>query len=462
MFKNIRHIHFIGIGGIGMSSIAAIMRGMGYMISGSDMKGSKIIDNLNEMGININIGHRRENVNDADIVVYSSAVKEDNIEMTEAKSLKIPVIPRAEMLAELMRLKYSIAVSGTHGKTTTTSMVAKILHSAGLDPTMIVGGIVKSMDNNNAKLGKGKFLITEADESDKSFLRLYPNIVLVTNIDEDHMDNYSDINEIIEHFRQFTSSVPFDGTIIANGDDDNTKNAVEHIDRRIIYFGFNPNNNIRAINVDLMPMSSKYDFICNDMPLGKIELNVPGQHNVINSRGAICTAMEIGLDFDMIKKGIKQFDGVERRFDIVYADKVKNIYIIDDYAHHPAEILTVIKSAHNFGKFRIISVFQPHLFSRTLQFLDQFAESLILSDHIVITDIYPAREKPIEGVNGALLYNSIKNKDYHNITYIEDKNGISAYLTGIAEDNTVFLFIGAGDINNISKQFAEEINNANH
>lgn len=457
MFKNIRHVHFIGIGGIGMSSIAAILSGMGYVISGSDMKTSSITQNLMDLGITVFDNHSPGNVNDADIVVYTSAVKEDNVEIIEARRLHIPVIPRAEMLSELMRMKFSIAVSGTHGKTTTTSMLAKILSHADLDPTMIVGGIVKSMDNNNAKLGRGKFLIAEADESDKSFLKLFPNIIIITNIDEDHMDNYKDIDDIIAHFSQFARSVPFNGSVIACGDDENTIRALKGIDRRFISFGFNPNNQVVASGIILNPMSSEYDFICNDMPLGRIKLNVPGQHNILNSLAAICAAMEIGIDFDSIRKGIEQFDGVRRRFDIVHADRDKNIYVIDDYAHHPNEIFTVIQSAKNLGKLKIVSIFQPHLYSRTIQFLRQFAASLMPSDSIVIADIYAAREKPVPGVSGQMLADELVNSGHNHTEYIEDKACIVDYLIKHAADDTVYLFIGAGDINRISEEFAEEL-----
>lgn len=457
MFKNIRHVHFIGIGGIGMSSIASILNGMGYVVSGSDIRPSSITDNLQSLGITIFNGHKAENVNDADIVVYTSAVKDDNAEMIEAERLHIPVIPRAEMLAELMRMKYSVAVSGTHGKTTTTSMLAKILSYAQLDPTMIVGGIVKSMDNNNAKLGKGKFLIAEADESDKSFLRLFPNIIIITNIDEDHMDNYNDIDDIIDHFSQFTKTIPFNGSIIAWGDDENTVKAINGADRRIISYGFNPKNQVIAANISLKPMSSEYDFICNDMPLGRISINVPGQHNILNSLGAVCAAMEIGIDFDSIKEGIEQFDGVRRRFDIIHADNKHNIFVIDDYAHHPNEIFTVIKSAKNMGKFNIVSVFQPHLYSRTVKFMDQFASSLLPSDRIIITDIYPAREKPVPGINGQLLADKLIEMGHNKTDYVKDKAHIAQHLISALNDNTIYLFIGAGDINKFSAQFAERI-----
>ncbi len=462
MFKNISHVHFVGIGGIGMSSIAIIMKGMGYHITGSDIRESFIIDNLKKNNISVKIGHSESNISNADIVVFSSAVKDDNPEIIAAHSKSIPVIQRADMLAELMRMKYSIAVSGTHGKTTTTSIISKIMHYAELDPTMIVGGIVKSMDNNNAKLGKGKFLVAEADESDKSFLRLYPHIVVITNIDEDHMDNYRDIEEIIGHFNQFASSIPFNGSIIVCKDNAYAMRAVKNIDRRIVTYGFSKNANIRADNITLNPLSSEFDFILNNIPLGRITIKIPGKHNILNTLASIGAVMEIGIDFDTIKAGAFEFDGVERRFDVIYSDKENRVLIIDDYAHHPEEIITAITSAENMGEFKVISIFQPHLYSRTKCLLKRFAQALILSDISIITDIYPAREKPIPGINGELLKNEINKLRTDNIHYIKEKSDLPQFLKQFNEKNTIFLFIGAGDINKYSNIFKKELENENN
>ncbi len=459
MFKNIKHIHFIGIGGIGMSGIAEVLHSLGYKISGSDIRESQIVRHLKDLGILIYIGHNKNNVNDADIIVYSSAVKRDNIEIIQAIENKIPVIPRAEMLAELMRMKYSVGIAGTHGKTTTTSMIGCIFQHANLDPTIIVGGQVRSMNNTNAKLGKGKFLIAEADESDKSFLKLLPTIAVITNIDMDHMDNYKNLDDIIDNFNKFASSVPFNGSIIVCNDDKNVKKAIKGIDRKIITYGFNIKSEIHAINPKYNVMGSQYTLEINNMPLAEIELKVPGKHNILNSLAAVGVAVESGIDIDTIKEGLALFDGVKRRFEIIYKNNKKNIYIIDDYAHHPKEIFTVLDSAKKLGDYKIITIFQPHLYSRTYNMLDDFAKILSKSDITVLTDIYPAREQPMKGVNGELLFNETKKFKQEDIYYIENKNEIPDFLKNFIKDNTVFLFIGAGDIVNISKNFINSVKN---
>ncbi|MDD3803372.1 MAG: UDP-N-acetylmuramate--L-alanine ligase [bacterium] len=462
MFKNIYRIHFVGIGGIGMSGIAEVLKSMGYSISGSDIKESQITNHLKSIGIMINIGHSERNVGDADVVVYSSAVKNDNIELVCAKKEKIPVIGRAEMLAELMRMKFSIGVAGTHGKTTTTSLIAIIFHNAKLDPTIIIGGQVKIFEDANAKLGAGEYLIAEADESDKSFLKLFTSMAVITNIDEDHLDNYKDLEEIKDHFVKFANSVPFYGAVIMCMDDANNVDVMDRITSKIITYGFSRKANVRATEIKMKILGSKYQLLSRNMPLGEITLNIPGRHNVLNSLAAAAVAIEMEIPFEAIKEGLGQFSGVKRRFEILYKDDKKNIFIVDDYAHHPAEIFTVINSARNMGDYRVVTVFQPHLYSRTLSLRERFSEILSKSDISVVTDIYPAREAPIPGVTGKILFDEVKKNLNDNAHYVEDKNNLPSYLKKFAAENTIFLFIGAGDINKYSKLFAEELSGENN
>ena len=462
MFKNIYRIHFVGIGGIGMSGIAEVLKSMGYSISGSDIKESQITNHLKSIGIMINIGHSERNVGDADVVVYSSAVKNDNIELVCAKKEKIPVIGRSELLAELMRMKFSIGVAGTHGKTTTTSLIAKIFHNAKLDPTIIIGGQVKIFEDANAKLGAGEYLIAEADESDKSFLKLFTSMAVITNIDEDHLDNYKDLEEIKDHFVKFANSVPFYGAVIMCMDDANNVDVMDRITSKIITYGFSRKANVRATEIKMKILGSKYQLLSRNMPLGEITLNIPGRHNVLNSLAAAAVAIEMEIPFEAIKEGLGQFSGVKRRFEILYKDDKKNIFIVDDYAHHPAEIFTVINSARNMGDYRVVTVFQPHLYSRTLSLRERFSEILSKSDISVVTDIYPAREAPIPGVTGKILFDEVKKNLNDNAHYVEDKNNLPSYLKKFAAENTIFLFIGAGDINKYSKLFAEELSGENN
>jgi len=461
MFKNIYRIHFVGIGGIGMSGIAEVMKSMGYSISGSDMKESQITEHLESAGIKIRIGHSPENVGDADVVVYSSAVKSDNAELVYARSEKIPVIPRAEMLAELMRMKFSIGVAGTHGKTTTTSLIAKIFHNAKLDPTIIIGGQVKVFEDANARLGAGEYLIAEADESDKSFLKLYTSMAVITNIDEDHLDNYKDLEEIKDHFVKFANSVPFYGAVIMCLDDKNNASVMERITSKIITYGFSRRADVRASEAKMRVLGSRYQLVSRNMPLGEIVLNIPGKHNILNSLAAAATAIEMEIPFEVIRDALSQFSGVKRRYEILFKDEKRGIFIIDDYAHHPAEIFTVINSARNMGDYRVVTIFQPHLYSRTLSLKERFADVLSKSDVAVVTDIYPAREAPIEGVTGEILYNEIKKNLGENACYVQDKNDLPSYLKRFAGENTIFLFVGAGDINKYSVLFSKELSDEN-
>ncbi len=461
MFRNIENIHFVGIGGIGMSGIAEVLHCMGYKITGSDIKDTPITQHLKSIGIKVYIGHKWENVAYADVVVYSSAVKMDNVELQYAVKEKIPVIQRAEMLAELMRMKFSICVAGTHGKTTTTSIIASIFRRAKFDPTLIIGGQVKIFADSNATLGKGDYLIAEADESDKSFLKLLPSIAVITNIDEDHLDNYKDLNEIKEHFIKFANSVPFYGAVVICLDDLNNNEIITKIDKKIITYGFMKKADVKAINVKMGVLSSSYTMVFKNMPLGEIQLNIPGKHNILNSLAAVAVAIEMGIPYNTIFEGIKDFTGVKRRFEIGYRNEDKKIYVIDDYAHHPTEIFTVIDSAKNMGDYKTVTIFQPHLYSRTMKLLNRFAQILSKSDITIITDIYPARELPIEGVTGEILYDEIKKIKEENVFYVKNKEDIKNFLRQFIKENTIFLFIGAGDINHYSSEFIEVIKNEN-
>ena len=397
MFKKVKSVHFIGIGGIGMSGIAELLNNQGFKITGSDLKTSENIRRLEKLGVEISIGHNANNIEEADAVVYSSAVPLDNPEILSAIRKSIPVIRRAEMLGELINLKQtSIAVGGTHGKTTTSSMIGMILEKSGYDPTLVVGGLVSNL-NSNVKLGAGDFIVVEADEFDRSFLALSPTIAVVTNLEMEHTDCYKDLNDIENAFLQFCKSVPFYGTVILCADSDSLMKIMPQIKKPITTYGFSDNSDYCAKNIEFYENRAKYHLFYKNKDLGEININVPGEHNVLNSLASIALGMEIDVPLELLKKGISNYKGVRRRFEI--KTNKTDIFVVDDYAHHPTEVKATINAANNGWDKRIISVFQPHLFSRTRDFFKEFAESLFKSDIIIITEIYPAREKPINGVS---------------------------------------------------------------
>ncbi len=450
MFRNIKRVHFVGIGGIGMSGIAEVLLNLGFEVTGSDIATSEITRRLKKLGAKIMKEHKALNVFNSDVVVYSSAVKRDNVELVRAQELKIPVIPRAEMLAELMRIKKSIAVAGTHGKTTLTSLIGSILSKASFDPTIVVGGKLRSL-NTNAKLGKGEYLVCEADESDKSFLKLLPTFAIITTIDEEHLDNYKDIEEIKNTFLAFSQKVPFYGCVILCLDEQNVQSILPDIKRRTITYGFSRQADISAVDIEIDNFHSHFTVVSGKESIARIDLNIPGRHNIQNALAAIAMCLELDVDPEKIKESLSEFHGVRRRFEI--KGKINGIWVVDDYAHHPREIEVTLESARGGWGGRIISIFQPHLFSRTLKLKDRFGTSFNEADKVIITDVYPSRESPIPGVSGKLIYEAIRDHGHRSVTYIKDKENIVSYLMKETRKGDLVITIGAGDIYKMGEKF---------
>lgn len=438
----IKKIHFIGIGGSGMNGIAEVLLNMGYKVTGSDLSETDTTRRLKELGATIFIGHRAENVTDAHCVVYSSAVKKDNPEVKEAASRQIPIIPRAEMLAELMRMKYGIAIAGTHGKTTTTSMVSMILAAANMDPTIVTGGKLNSL-GANAKLGGGDFLVAEADESDRSFLKLSPTIAVVTNIDREHMDNYSDMDDVKAAFLNFMNKVPFYGCAVICLDHPVIQSLIPKITRRFISYGLTAQSDLNARRISHDGMKTTFEAWSGRTKLGSVTLNLPGEHNVYNSLAAIAVARELEIDFQHIKTGLEGFTGVERRFHI--RGDVGGIIVVDDYGHHPEEIKAVLRAAKKGFSNRVVVVFQPHRYSRTKDLFGEFLSAFNDAEKLIITDVYAAGEDRIEAVSGEALYKGIKAYGHKDVSYVP-LSQIPSHLDSVAEDGDMVITLGAGDV----------------
>jgi UDP-N-acetylmuramate--alanine ligase len=442
-FKKIKKLHFVGIGGTGMCGIAEILWNLGYEVTGSDMRSSESTERLEKLGIRIYLVHKKENVKGADVLVISSAVKDSNPEVIFAKENKIPVIRRAEMLGELMRMKYGIGVAGTHGKTTTTSMIGHILTEAGLDPTIIVGGRVKSL-GSNAKLGQGEYLVAEADEFDRSFLRLTPTIAVVTTLEAEHLDYYKDLEEIKSVFTEFVNKVPFYGSVILCLDEEAIQEIIPGIERPIVTYGLVPQADLVAHSIQFSENQSFFRVRNRGKDLGEISLLVPGIHNVKNCLAALCVGLELEIPFEKMKKALSEFKGVSRRFEI--KGEIDRVMIADDYAHHPTEIKATLKAARDGYKKRIIAIFQPHLYSRTKDFYKEFGKSFFDSDLLIVTDIYPAREEPVPGITGELIVSKAKEFGHKEVFYIPRKEEIIPFLSRILRENDLVITIGAGDI----------------
>ncbi|HDP26040.1 MAG TPA: UDP-N-acetylmuramate--L-alanine ligase [Deltaproteobacteria bacterium] len=444
MFRGIQRVHFVGIGGIGMSGIAELLINHGFTITGSDIADSETIQRLRDMGAEVFIGHRAANIGDAQVIVYSSAVSLDNPECVAAKEKRLPVIPRAEMLSEIMRMKYSIAIAGTHGKTTTTSMLATILSTAGTDPTAIIGGRL-DIFGSNARLGEGDLLVAEADESDRSFLKLAPIIAVVTNIEREHMDCYRDLDDILSTYVQFLNKVPFFGFDMVCLDDEHVQQIIPQLERKVITYGSHTQALYRYTEPIFEGMTTRYKAHCNGDTLGEITLNVPGKHNCLNSLAALGTALELGISFDHIREGLALFKGVQRRCQI---RGIKNgITVMDDYGHHPTEIRMTLQALKNgFPDRRVIAVFQPHRFTRTRDLFDDFITSFYDASRLYITEIYPASETPIPGVSGQNLHEKIKDHGHRDARYIERKEDIPRALLDELRDGDLLVFLGAGDV----------------
>lgn len=456
MFKNIKKIHFVGIGGIGMSGIAEILLNQGFKISGSDKTLSEITDRLSSHGIEISEGHSPDNLKDVDVLVYSSAVVENNPEVKAAKEKGIPIIKRSEMLAECMRLKYGIGIAGTHGKTTTTSMVGLTLTEGGIDPTIIVGGKLSSLGGTNARLGSGEYIVVEADEFDRTFLKLTPAIAAITTLESEHLDTYKDLDDIKEAFIEFANKVPFYGFVVICLDEPGLQEIIPHINKKIFTYGLTRQADIVARNISHDKFTNEFNIKYLGEDLGRIKLNVPGVHNVKNSLVAVCIAKELGVKFETIKKALESFSGVYRRFEVKYD---KEILVVDDYAHHPTETSATLSAIRGGWERRLIAVFQPHLYTRTRDFYQEFGRSFLNSDIFVCTDVYPAREEPIEGVTGELIAETAKKFGHKNVIYIKDKNEVPQKLYEIKKENDIVVTMGAGDIWKYGEEFVNILKN---
>ncbi|MDY0213182.1 MAG: UDP-N-acetylmuramate--L-alanine ligase [Desulfuromonadaceae bacterium] len=453
MYGRFRRIHLVGIGGIGMSGIADVLLTLGYEVSGSDQRETEITRRLEQYGSTVYYSHRPENVSTAQVVVISSAITPDNPEVVEANRLMIPVIPRAEMLAELMRLKYGIAIAGTHGKTTTTSMVAALLYHAGVDPTAVVGGQVNSMDSS-ARLGQGDFMVVEADESDGSFLRLSPIIAVVTNIDRDHLDYYADIQAIREVFISFVNKIPFYGLAILCLDDPNIQAMLPQVQKRFVTYGMNRQADYFA--TDVVHKDGGVEFYANNREgcLGKIRLDMPGQHNVLNALAALAVARELDIDQRTIEAGFRTFAGVKRRFQVKHTD---GFMLVDDYGHHPAEIRATLNAARSGWNKRLLVIFQPHRYSRTRALFNDFIPAFNQADLVYIMDVYAAGEEPLEGAQGVDLAHSIAEHGHRGVRYCASVEEVLRHVSEQLKPEDMVLTLGAGSVWQIGERLLEQL-----
>jgi UDP-N-acetylmuramate--alanine ligase len=458
MFFKIQHLHFVGIGGIGMSGIAEVLLNLGYQISGSDLKLSPTTERLARLGAQISEGHSAANVAGAKAVVVSSAVDAKNPELMEARRLQIPVIPRGELLAELMRLKYGIAIAGSHGKTTTTSMTATVLSVAGLDPTVVVGGKVGTLGGSNARVGRSDFLVVESDESDGSFLKLSPILAVVTNVDREHLDHYASIDEIRAAFLEFIQKVPFYGAAILCLDDENVQQLLPSVNRRSITYGRSNQAVLTIPEADCGPFESFFSLRMREHDLGRFHLHVPGMHNVLNATAAIAVGLELEIKPDAIREGIAAFTGVDRRFQI--RGEARGVTVIDDYGHHPTEIRATLAAAQLCKFHRIHAVFQPHRYTRTQHLMDEFAKSFHQADVVYVLDIYAASEQPIEGVTGRILAERIRDFGHRSVEYSGTIERAVEMVVAKVSDKDVVLTLGAGNVWQAGEMVLEKLREA--
>jgi UDP-N-acetylmuramate--alanine ligase len=446
-------IHFIGIGGIGMSGLALVLRNLNFKISGSDINRSDITANLVRQGIKVFFKHRRENIAGADVVVFSTAIRQDNPEIAEAKRLGTPIIHRSELLAELTRIKTSVCISGTHGKTTTSSMVSEVLQRGGLSPTAMIGGVVKG--KSQAKVGRGRFLVCEADESDKSFLRLLPSYAVITNIEPEHLEYYKNIDEIKENFTYFANHVPFWGAVFLCSDSPGNLEIKENILRKVVLYGLNEHAVLKAGDIRRSNFGSTFSVTYAGRQVGAFGINLPGIHNVTNSLAAIGVGLELSVPVARIRLALKQFKGVHRRME--YRGRADSVRIFEDYGHHPTEIAVTLQTMREyFPDRRIISVFQPHRYTRTYHLFDQFALSFMYANIVVVTEIYPAHELPIPGVTGEALTKRIR-KEQDNVFFQKNFDAITNFLKKTCRPNDIILVQGAGNINRIVERLLKEL-----
>src|SRR5512143_2026084 len=450
----IQHIHFVGIGGIGMSGIAEVLLNLGYQVSGSDMKETEVTRRLQSLGAKVCYGHRRENLKEADVVVTSSAIRIGNPEVEAAEQRLIPVIPRAEMLAELMRMKIGIAIAGTHGKTTTTSLISTVLAAGGLDPTVVIGGRLNSI-GSNARLGQGDFLVAEADESDGSFLKLMPTIAVVTNIDPEHLDFYKGIEEIKESFLSFLEKIPFFGLAVLCLDHPNIQSLLPRLKKRFTTYGLTTQADFQAREIVFEGLSTSFDVLHHRQGIGRLSLRMPGLHNVYNALATLATAFELDIPFQIVQETLRDFGGIQRRFQI--KGEKKGILIVDDYGHHPVEIMATLKAARcGWGK-RIVAVFQPHRYTRTQALFKDFLTAFYDADVLVLADIYPAGEDRIEGVESKALFEGLHEYGHKDVTYLAEKGKIVDHLLRILSPGDLVITLGAGDIWQVSEELVKRL-----
>ena len=451
MFGKIRHIHFVGIGGIGMSGIAEVLANLGYQVSGSDLKESPVTQRLKSLGIRVTLGHEASHIVGAQVVVISSAVNNDNPEVLAAKNAKIPVIPRGEMLAELMRMKYGIAIAGSHGKTTTTSMIAQVLSNSGIDPTIVIGGKL-GIIGSNAKLGNGQFLVAEADESDGSFLILSPTIGVITNVDLEHVDYYKNIYDVMDAFTAFGNKIPFYGSLFICADDPNLAIIQPNLKRRVITYGIDNLADIRATDIRTKGWRTGFQVQAYGNNLGSFLLEVPGHHMVLNALATIGVAMELDVDITIIRDSLSNFTGAERRFQ--KRGEHNNIMVIDDYGHHPTEITATLKAARQcFPDRRVVVAFQPHRYTRINALLEEFGRAFRYADKVLVTDIYAAGEQPIPGITGRSLFNAILACGSTDVSYVPKIEDLAKTLQRDTSPGDLVITMGAGSITSVGASF---------
>ena len=456
IFGKVKHIHLVGIGGIGMSGIAELLLNLDYFISGSDLRKTEVTEHLSDLGGKIFLGHRPQNIDGADVVVFSSAVKGDNPEIVEAREKSIPVIPRAEMLAELMRLKYGIAVAGSHGKTTTTSMIASILTKGGFDPTVVIGGRLNIWGGSNARLGRSDFLVAEADESDGSFLALSPSIAVISNIDHEHIDFYRSMNNLRKTFVDFINKIPFYGRAILCVDDKEVQGLIPKLTKSYLTYGLNPQSDIRASGISKEGLNTNFDVIFKNRLAGNVTISIPGEHNILNALAAAGVGLELDIDFKYIREGLKSPGSLKRRFEI--KDERDGILFLDDYGHHPTEIIATLSAAKEcWPDRRLVVVFQPHRFTRTRDLYDKFVVSFNQADFLIITPLYGAGEEPIPGVDSRILYQGIKNHGHRAVTYCDSTEDSISELLDQIRSGDIVLTLGAGDIHLLGTDLLKRI-----
>jgi UDP-N-acetylmuramate--alanine ligase len=449
-FRRIRHVHMTGIGGSGMSGIAEVLLTLGFRVTGSDLQTSDATAHLSALGAYIKIGHRESNIEGAHVVVYSSAVRPENVELRAARESRIPMISRAEMLGELMRMKFGIAVAGTHGKTTTTSMIGMILQDAGLDPTLIVGGIVRTI-GSGARLGSGAFLVAEADEFDRSFLKLSPTLAVITTIEAEHLDTYHGLDEIQNAFVEFANRLPFYGSAIVCVDDAGVLPVIPRIKRPFVTYSVEGDADYVASESEFDAMKSHYVLNQYGRAVAKVQLQVPGVHNVANSLAALAIAAELDIPLQAAAKSLASFTGVRRRFEI--CGEVGGVLVVSDFAHHPTEIRMTLQTARRGWKRRLVVLFQPHLFTRTRDFAEEFGKALATADIVLVADIYPSREKPIPGITGRLVAESARAAGCRQVYFCSDRAAIDDTLPKVLKEGDLLVVMGAGDIWKIAEEF---------